>query len=335
MILTATPYRVSFFGGGTDYPEWFREHGGCVLGMAINHYCYVALKPLPPFYPDIKYRIVYAKVEDRKTAAEIEHPAVRGCLQYMDLPDDLEISHMGDLPARAGLGASSSFVVGLLHALQLHGSHSWIESRLLADAAIHVERNVIGEAVGCQDQIFAAMGGLNFIEFHAGEAESWRCTTESLSGSRIRELEASLVLAYTGTMRSAHVMAAKQIEAMPDKEPYLTALKELAVEARLLLHDEKHSLTSFGTMLDQAWRCKQQLCAGITSTDIDDLYWRGISLGALGGKLLGAGGGGFVLFFVPPVEREVFIHRIGVPCVTFGLSQRGTHQISMPTRRIA
>lgn len=340
MILTATPYRVSFFGGGTDYPEWFRHHGGCVLGMAIDHYCYVALKALPPLYPDIKYRIVYAKVEDRKTVAEIEHPAVRGCLEHSQVQDALEIAHMGDLPARAGLGASSSFVVGLLHALQQYNrataySHGLIEPRLLASEAIHVERNVIGEAVGCQDQIFAAMGGLNFVEFYPGETENWRCTTESLPSHRLEELESSLVLAYTGIMRSAHVMAAQQIKAMPGKAEYLNTLKELAIEARLLLNDEKRALASFGAMLDQAWWYKRQLCAGITSMEIDGLYERGLDLGALGGKLLGAGGGGFMLFFVPPKEREAFVHKIGAPCVTFGLSRRGTHQIPMPTRRSA
>lgn len=332
MILTATPYRVSLFGGGTDYPEWFEENGGAVLGMAINHYCYIAAKPLPLLYGDVRYRVVYSRVEDRKAISEIEHPAVRGVLTHLGWDRPLELVHMGDLPARTGLGSSSAFTVGLLNALRTL-SDTRRGFYLLAEEAIHVERDVIGEAVGCQDQIFAAFGGLNFIRF-ARDGWSVESLSDRLSEGRLRELEDSLVLVYTGHTRNAHEMAAEQLEEQRRNQGAtvegafctprfaLGLMEQQAHDARELLLDEGRPLAELGPMLHAAWRLKRGLSNGLTLVEIDALYEHGLRCGATGGKLLGAGGGGFVLFYAPDVAE--FEARIEVPCVRFRVAHLGT-----------
>jgi len=318
MILTQTPYRVSLFGGGTDYPSWFSEHGGCALGMAINKYCYVSMNRMPPLF-DFKYRLIYQKVEDVNSVDAIEHPAIRGVLQHFKSDDRLEIRHAGDLPARTGLGASSSFVVGLSHALHEFNGDIPTASQL-ADEAIHIEQNVIKEAVGCQDQTFAAHGGLLFVTFNSVR------TVErlSISKSRLEELEGSFVMVYTGIMRNAHLMAEKQIQAVANNSALLTEMSAIARRGRSVLMNEGERLSDIGYMLHETWMLKRQLCEGIANTEIDHLYQKGMDCGAIGGKLLGAGGGGFILFFVHPNKRVEFERRIESPCIEFKVSDTGS-----------
>ena len=318
MILTQTPYRVSLFGGGTDYPAWFNENGGHVLGMAINKYCYVAMNRLVPLF-DFKYRLIYQKVEDRNSIEEIEHPAIKGVLQHFKNDERLEIRCLGDLPARTGLGASSSFVVGLTHAM--HEFNGFIPpAERLTDDAIHIEQNVINEAVGCQDQTFAAHGGVLFVSFN----EERKVERLTVSKARLEELESSLVMVYTGNMRSAHPMAEKQIQAVPQNTSYLSTMSDLAWRGRTILVNEGIRLSEIGYLLNEMWQLKRKLCEGVTSPEIDALYQRGMDCGAIGGKLLGAGGGGFVLFFVHPNKRAEFERNIGSICIDFKISDTGS-----------
>ena len=322
MILTATPYRVSLFGGGTDYPEWFTEHGGAVLGMAINRYCYVGTKPMP-IGQAMRYRVQYSKVEDCEAVSEIRHPAVRAALQYLQIDAPLEFHCFGDLPGRAGLGSSSSFTVGLVHALRRLLNLGATDAWRLSDDAIAIEQDVIHEAVGCQDQILAAHGGLKYVTFSAAGRT---VQTLDLRPSRLAELEASFVLAYTGTMRDAHAMAARQVEQIPAHPHTLTRMGDMAREGTEILLNG-HPLADIGAMLNDAWTLKRSLAAEVSNDEIDALYQRGRSLGAIGGKLLGAGGGGFILFFVPPEGRAQFCANIGVPVATFKVSHVGSRVV--------
>ena len=310
MIITQTPYRISLFGGGTDYPAWYRHNEGMVVGFAINRYCHVGLKYTPPGQ-GVKYRIVYSKIEDRESVETIEHPAVRGVLRHMPPPHPVEIHHMGDLPAMGGLGASSSFVVGLLYAMRILLKKGWCSDSDLALQAIDVERNVIGEAVGDQDQMFAALGGFRVIRFNSGGA---RIEQIKIDPGFLCDLEDSLVLAHTGKARYAHEIAAKVIGSIPGNQETLHSMVEVANEGRAALLSQ--DLAALGQCLNRSWRLKSRLHAEISSPDIEALYTCGLRLGALGGKLLGAGGGGFMLFIVPPEIRNRFIKEIGVPCVT-------------------
>lgn len=326
MILTATPLRVSLFGGGTDYPEWFLENGGSVLGMAINKYVYVGVQDMHPGQ-DSRYRVQYSKVDDCQTVAEIKHPAVRAILQYYGIDTPLEFHCFGDMPGRAGLGSSSAFCVGALKALQIHFRIPTTGSPLdLASEAVAFERHVIPETVGFQDQIFAAAGGLNFIEFGPTGSKIQRIT---LPLERLLELEQSLVLVYSGSMRDAHKMAAKQVAAIPKKADAMSNLASLAQQGKETLLNSGQPLSHIGYLLHEAWMSKVELCPEVTTPDIDALYARGLSLGAGGGKLLGAGGGGFFLFFVPADRRIIFEHEIGSLCVPFRIAHNGSRTITL------
>ena len=328
MILTRTPLRCSLLGGGSDYPAHFAHHGGAVLGMAIDKYVYVGVKRVPPgqLMADketgepvpIRFRVQYSKVDDCQTADEIRHPAVRAAIRYLGLENDrLEFTTFADLPGRAGLGGSSSFVVGCLHALlRLKGERP--SPADLGREAIAFEQFAVREAVGMQDQIFAAFGGLNYVTF--GAQSSARAV--DIPPERITEMENSLVLVYTGAMRDAHIIAAKQIEAIDQNADDLEWLALLAERGETLLRSRAH-IIGLGALLDHAWLYKRRF-ADVTSEDIDGLYRRGRRLGASGGKLLGAGGGGFMLFQVSPAERAEFEARINAPCVRFKVAQEGS-----------
>lgn len=331
MILTATPLRVSLFGGGTDYPAWFNEQPGAVLGMAIDKYCYVGVKRMPPGQltdgdKGMRYRVQYSKVEDCQTVDEVRHPAVRGVLQHFQITDPLEFHCFSDLPGRSGLGGSSAFTVGLIHALRRLlnlGGGELLDPWLLATEATFLEQEVIREAVGCQDQVFAAHGGLLYITF---SREGRTLRTLRLPAERLQELESSLILVYSGTMRDAHLMAAKQIAAIPGKHLELARMKALADYGMEVLLNHK-PLVEVGRMLNEAWHLKRSLCSEVTTNDVDALYKRGLELGALGGKLLGAGGGGYLLFFVPHEVQAGFLAGIGAPCVRFRIAHAGTRVV--------
>ena len=320
MILTRTPMRVSLLGGGSDYPAHFVHHGGAVLGMAINKYVYVGVKRMPPGQ-GLRYRVQYSKVDDCQSIDEIKHPAVRAALRYLGIDEPLEFHIFSDLPGRSGLGGSSAFAVGCLHALLTFKNPGVdLEPIDLGREAIAFEQFVIPEAVGCQDQLFAALGGILHIKF--GSTGSVVNELPKLD-PRLVELENSLVLVYSGFMRDAHVLAARQIKGAARNASNLNALAVLVTEGVSLLTSNR-SLTQLGELLNTAWYHKRNLDSDITSPQIDALYSRGMWLGAGGGKLLGAGGGGFMLFYVPPQKRAAFETGIGAPCVSFKAAHDGS-----------
>lgn len=299
MIICRTPFRVSLFGGGTDYPPWFEKHGGAVLGFAIDKYCYISIRRLPPFF-EHKHRIVYSVVENVKSVDEIKHPAVKGVLGEFDPADGLEIHHDGDLPARSGLGSSSSFTVGLLNSLKaLNGEI--ISKRGLAREAIRIEHHVIHEKVGCQDQIWAAYGGLNRINFlPTGDFDVQPAV---VAGERRRELQDHLLLVFTGLSRLAPVMAEKQMDNLDKSEAQLHTMQAMVGEAEALLQDTSRPISDIGALLHQSWQLKRELADGVSTPLVDEIYEAAMAAGASGGKLLGAGGGGFMLFIVEPSKQ--------------------------------
>lgn len=324
MIITRTPFRVSFFGGGTDYPEWFRSHGGAVLSTTINKYCYISCRFLPPFF-EHRHRIVYSKIENVRDIAAIEHPAVRGVLRWMEWGEGLEIHHDGDLPARSGLGSSSSFTVGLIHALHaLRGRY--VSKPELARQAIHVEQVVIREAVGSQDQVAAAYGGLNRIDFRGDDGFEVRPVV--LSSDRRLALQSHLMLFFTGLSRLAHEAAKAQIENFAQRRAELERMRAMVDEAIAILHDAQAPLADFGRLLDEGWRCKRSLADRVSTPEIDRLYATALAAGATGGKLLGAGGGGFLLLFVPPpAQADVRAALQGLVHVPFAFDTDGSRVV--------
>jgi D-glycero-alpha-D-manno-heptose-7-phosphate kinase len=302
MIITRTPFRISFFGGGTDYPGWFREHGGAVLATTIDKYCYITCRRLPPFF-EHKHRIVYSHIENVKHNDEIQHPAVRAVLNWAKVEEGMEIHHDGDLPARSGLGSSSSFTVGLLHALQgLNGQMANKDG--LARDAIHVEQNVIGENVGSQDQVSAAFGGFNRIEFHRND--SFDVDPVILPGHRREELRDHLMLCFTGFSRIASEVAKSKIDNLKKREKELKLMRAMVDEAIAILQDMSEPIESFGKLIDASWQYKRSLSDRVSTPEIDSIYQAAMDAGAIGGKILGAGGGGFLLIFAKP-ERQAAI----------------------------
>ncbi len=299
MIISRTPFRVSFFGGGTDYPVWYRENGGAVISTSINKYCYINCRFLPPFFP-YNYRIRYTKSELTQTVDEIGHPSVRECLKFMQLSRGVEIQHNADLPAMSGLGSSSTFTVGLLHTLYcLKGQIT--NKRQLAMDAIHVEQELIRENVGSQDQVCAAFGGFNKITF--GGPQQILVQPITISEEKVNHLHDNLLLLYTGFQRVASEIVGEQIEKTPARRGELTRMVELVDEAMEVLNRKNDDLDDFGKLLHEQWLLKRSLTTLISTSAIDEMYETGRRAGALGGKLLGAGGGGFLLFYVRP-ERQ-------------------------------
>ncbi|MBF0137039.1 MAG: kinase [Magnetococcus sp. DMHC-1] len=321
MIISSTPFRISFFGGGTDYPAWFREHGGKVLATAINKYCYISVRPLPPFF-EHKSRVVYSLVEMVQSHDQIKHPAIRGILTDWGITQGLEIHHDGDLPARSGLGSSSSFTVGLLHALHaLQGR--MVSKNELAREAIRIEQDVLQEHVGCQDQIIVAWGGFNAIEFN--QDGSFAVIPIILPRERRDELESSLMLFFTGKTRFATDVAAKQISNIPNKINELQQMRTMVDEAIAILRDIRQPIDHFGRLLHENWQRKRSLSDAVTTPLVDEIYAEAMAAGASGGKLLGAGGGGFMVFVVRPALRQRLRERLGkLLHVDFRFNQDGS-----------
>ena len=282
MIISRTPFRVSFFGGGTDYPAWFEENGGSVLATTINKYCYITCRCLPPFF-EHKYRIVYSKVETVNQVKEIQHPSVRVALEMVGIKEGLEIHHDGDLPARAGLGSSSAFTVGMLNALYaLKGS--MVPKTRLAEEAIHLERNILNESVGSQDQVLTALGGFKKIDFNTDHSFSEMPVI--ISTERRAELESHLLLFYTGISRFASKVAEKKIANIPKKKKELAVMRQMVDEGLKILTNGQ-SITEFGKLLHESWKLKRELSDAISTSLIDETYQAALSEGALGGKLFG------------------------------------------------
>jgi D-glycero-alpha-D-manno-heptose-7-phosphate kinase len=299
MIISRTPFRISFFGGGTDYPEWFGEHGGAVLSTTIDKYCYISVRELPPFF-DHKFRVVYSIVENVHDISEIQHPAVRGVLGWLKVAKGLEIHHDGDLPARSGLGSSSAFTVGLINAVHaLNGQY--VSKEALATGAIHVEQRLLNERVGLQDQVATAFGGFNHITVNQGGA--YTVSPMVLTRERLHALQDHLMLVFTGLSRNAPEIAEKVVENLERKAADMHALRQLVDQAIAVLSSPSTDLIEFGKLLKETWALKRSLSALVSNSTVDDLMDTALSAGAIGGKLLGAGGGGFALLFVRPEDR--------------------------------
>jgi D-glycero-alpha-D-manno-heptose-7-phosphate kinase len=299
MIICRTPFRISFFGGGTDYPGWYRSHGGAVLATTIDKYCYLSCRHLPPFF-EHRFRIVYRRIETCRSIDEISHPAVRETLRFLKIDRGVELHHDGDLPARSGMGSSSAFTVGLLHAL--HALRGEMPTKAqLAQESLHLEQEVLKETVGSQDQVLATYGGLRHVKFQPnGEIA---IDPLILPPSRAAELKAHLLLFYTGIARTAADVARSYVADLEARRRQLRIMKELVDESIDILCSGT-DIRAFGDLLDEAWQTKRSLSPAVSNPEVDGLYDLARSAGALGGKLTGAGGGGFLLLFVEPDRQE-------------------------------
>ncbi len=304
MIISRTPFRMSFFGGGTDYPAWFKEHGGSVVSTTIDKYCYITCRYLPPFF-DYRSRILYSKVETVMDNEKIEHPAVRAILDHLKIKEGVEIHHDGDLPARTGLGSSSSFAVGLLHAL--YAMQNKMRDKMdLAKEAIHIEQAMLKENVGCQDQVIAAVGGFQKIDFlPSGEI---RANPITIGREKLEALQDHIMLYFTGFSRIASVIVKEQLEKIPSRQSELARMREMVDESVKTL--TSGDVADFGKLLDETWKLKRTLSSKISTPAIDEMYDAAKSAGALGGKLLGAGGGGFMIVFARPQDQPKVKERL-------------------------
>jgi D-glycero-alpha-D-manno-heptose-7-phosphate kinase len=302
MIITKTPYRLSLFGGGTDYPTWYNKHPSKCLSAAMAHYCYVHVKQLPPFF-DHKIRLAYSKLENINSIDDIEHPSIRECLRHTNFKENISISHDGDLPARSGIGSSSSFTVGLLNALFcLKGQY--LPKKELSQKAIFVEQNLIGESVGIQDQIMAAYGGIRLINM---SIDGWDSEEFKMSPNYKSHLESHIMLGFSGVSRYSEIQAKKKVDNIKEgtTEKLLLEMIDSTNEAITMLCKEKE-MSVIGELLDISWNIKRSLADGVTQKWIDNIYFSAIENGALGGKLMGAGGGGFFMFLVTPELQDHF-----------------------------
>ena len=313
MIITKTPYRISFFGGGTDLNQWFSENGGAVISTSIDKYCYISCRYLPKFF-DHKFRFVYSQIEDVLEINDIKHPAIKGLLNHLDWKEGIELHHDGDLPARSGLGSSSSFTVGMLNALYaIRGKY--ISKNELAKQAIHIEQKILKENVGCQDQIAAAYGGFNKIEFY-GE-DSFKVSPIIIPDERLNKLQDNLLLFFTGISRFASEIEKSKIVNFSSKKIELTKMHEMVDTSIDILVNQKNNIDDFGFLLNEGWQYKKSLSNLVSNNEVDEIYTSAIKSGAFGGKLLGAGGGGFILFYAPKEMHQNIInnlkHLIHVP----------------------
>ena len=323
MIISRTPYRVSFFGGGTDYPQWYNQNPGAVLTTTIDKYCFISCRTLPQFF-EHKYRIVYSVIESINSLKEIQHPSVRETLIWKQISDGLEIHHDGDLPARSGLGSSSSFTVGLINALEAYCG-KLISKKELAKNAIHIEQDLIKENVGSQDQIATAYGGLNKIKFFNDQFD---VSPIIISKKRQQNLNNHLMLFFTGTTRIASEIAIHHISNINKKNNELILMYQMVNEAVKILQQEDISLNDFGYLLHESWKLKKSLSDKVSNSHIDSIYETAIRAGALGGKVLGAGGGGFMIFFVPiDKQNNVKEHLKDLVHVPFKFEHQGSNVV--------
>ncbi len=313
---------MSFFGGGTDIEDYFRENGGAVLSTTFDKYCYVNVRHLPRFF-DYTTELSYSKIERVTDVEEIEHPAIRNAMKMLDM-HELRLTYEADLPARSGLGTSSSFVVGMLNAFYaLKGKYA--NKRQLADEAIYLERVLCNEAGGWQDQIAAAFGGLNRIDFHS---EGYEVHPVVIAPERKQQLNNNLMMFFTGFTRYSAELQKINLSGRGDKRAQLKQMHELVGEAEKVLIDKMADLDEFGRLLDVTWKLKRQTGAAVSTDSIDELYEKGMKGGALGGKLLGAGGGGFLIFYVRPEEQESVRRALGdLMYVPFKFEDGGTRVI--------
>jgi len=322
MIITQTPFRMSFFGGGTDFSGFYNEHGGAVISTTFDKYCYVTVRHLPPFF-DYKTHVTYSKEEKINNLSEMQHPAIRNAMEWLDM-HDIRLTYESDLPARSGLGTSSSFAVGMLSAFYaLKGQYA--DKRKLADDAIYLERTLCKEAGGIQDQIAASFGGMNRINF---SADGYTVHPVIINPERKKLLNEHLMLFFTGFSRFSSDIQKGTEKSMKDKTQQLLEMYKLVDDAEKILTDKNTSLDEFGKLLDYTWQLKRGISSGISTDSIDEQYERAKKAGALGGKLLGAGGGGFLLFYVPK-EKQADVKKAlaGQMYVPFSFENDGTKVI--------
>ena len=322
MIITKTPFRMSFFGGGTDMEDFFAEHGGAVLSTTFDKYCYVNVRHLPRFF-DYSTELSYSKMERVTDVSDIQHPAIRNAMQMLDM-HEIRLTYEADLPARSGLGTSSSFAVGMLNAFYaLKGKYA--SKKKLADEAIYLERVLCAEAGGWQDQIAAAYGGFNRINFGPN---GYEVLPVIISPERKKRLNDNLLMFFTGFTRFSSEVQKANAATKTDKTAQLKQMLALVDEAEQVLVDKNRDLDDFGRLLDKTWRLKRQTGAAVSTDNIDSLYEKGIRAGALGGKLLGAGGGGFLVFYVQPeyqsAVKEAMSELLHIP---FRFEEGGTRVI--------
>ena len=302
MIISKTPYRISFFGGGTDYPSWYKKNGGYVISATIDKYIYISCRKLPPFF-NHKYRIVWSHIETVKKLKQIKHKVVREMLNKYKIKEGLEIHYDGDLPARSGMGSSSVFVVGLMNLFN-HFKNKNVKKKKLAEDSIYFEQKILNEVVGSQDQVAATYGGFNKIYFN--RKGGFKVKPISIKRKVIQKLNNNLLLVYTGYKRTAHQIAKNYVNKLKtSKKEYILKISDYARKAEKALQNGE--LDEFGTLLNDTWVEKKKLSASITNPAIDKIYNMAIKNGALGGKLLGAGGGGFFIFYVPYFKQKKFI----------------------------
>lgn len=298
MVITQTPFRMSFFGGGTDFPGFYNEHGGAVISTTFDKYCYVNVRHLPPFF-EYSTELSYSKIERVKNIDEINHPSIRECMRYLDMRD-IRLTYEADLPAKSGLGTSSSFAVGMLNAFySLKGKYK--SKRELADDAIYLERELCNEAGGVQDQIAVAFGGFNRIDF---SADGYQVTPVVMSNERKEILNDNLMIFFTGFSRFSSDIQTSTQAVLKDKTAQLLEMYSLVDTAQGILTDKNSDLNDFGRLLDHTWKLKRGITTRISTNSLDEIYEKAMSAGALGGKLLGAGGGGFFVFYVEPEKRK-------------------------------
>jgi D-glycero-alpha-D-manno-heptose-7-phosphate kinase len=302
MIISRTPYRLSFFGGGTDYPGWYKKNGGQVLSTTIDKHLYITCRYLPPFF-EHQLRLVYSKIEACQDSDELSHPSTREVLKFMNIKNGLEIHYDGDLPGRSGLGSSSAFTVGLLNALYAYVDQGVSPKRLMQES-INIEQNIIKETVGSQDQANAAYGGFNKISFK--ENDEIIVEPISLPQSRIEALDNNIMLFYTGIMRTAEKVAASYVNNIHNKENILFSMNDMVDEAINILGNG--NLDDFGLLLNETWKLKRTLSSIVSNSTVNEIYSKALSSGALGGKLSGAGGGGFLQLYVP-IDNQSSVKR--------------------------
>ena len=322
MIITQTPFRMSFFGGGTDFSGFYNEHGGAVISTTFDKYCYVTVRHLPPFF-DYKTHVTYSREEKINNLSEMQHPAIRNAMEWLDM-HDIRLTYESDLPARSGLGTSSSFAVGMLSAFYAHKGQ-YADKRKLADDAIYLERTLCKEAGGIQDQIAASFGGMNRINF---SADGYTVHPVIINPERKKLLNEHLMLFFTGFSRFSSDIQKGTEKSMKDKTQQLLEMYKLVDDAEKILTDKNTSLDEFGKLLDYTWQLKRGISSGISTDSIDEQYERAKKAGALGGKLLGAGGGGFLLFYVPK-EKQADVKKAlaGQMYVPFSFENDGTKVI--------
>lgn len=324
MIITRTPYRVSFFGGTTDYPQWYENNFGSVISTTINKYSFLVLRKLPPLF-EYRYRIRYYEVQEVDSIDEISIPVIRECLRYCNVDFPVDITHHGDLPNRTGIGSSSSFTISLLHGLYALKSQQRTK-RQLADDALYIEQQILKQHVGSQDQVAASFGGLNRINF--GGHQNYTVEPLFLDKNTHNELDNSVQIFYTGSTRVSENICKNTISSIASKKQELEAMNDLTQHAQdVLFSPQRHKVKKFGELLQQEWKLKKQIQPGTTNDNLDDLIETAIAHGAYGGKLLGAGESGFLMFLTDPKKKKIVESSVGLTSVPIRFDYCGSQVI--------